>query len=139
MKHSRNEPQPPLGRQDTPRPSDVGQTARGAVGIEGVKPASTDPTFSPDGSEIAFISDVGGGAFDTIWVVTLEGGALRRLAIRGNSRDPVWSPDGSKIAFSAAADIWVAQPAFIDGFLNLQRLPTSSVCPYGEASHRTVN
>jgi serine/threonine protein kinase len=59
------------------------------------------PTPSPDGKEVAFLSDSGGHA--NLWVVNTESGARRQIT---DERDPkvaigvpVWSPDGNTIAF----------------------------------------
>lgn len=56
------------------------------------------PRFSPDGSEIAFISDRTGG--DNVWTIPADGGEPRQ-ASREDFRlvnNPVWSPDGRFIA-----------------------------------------
>ena len=56
------------------------------------------PRFSPDGAEIAFISDRSGG--DNIWTIPTEGGDPRQIS-REDFRlvnNPVWSPDGRFIA-----------------------------------------
>jgi eukaryotic-like serine/threonine-protein kinase len=59
------------------------------------------PTASPDGKEVAFLSDSGGHA--NLWVVNTETGGLRQIT---NERDPTvalgvpqWSPDGRTIVF----------------------------------------
>lgn len=56
------------------------------------------PRFSPDGSEIAFISDRTGG--DNVWTMPADGGEPRQIS-REDFRlvnNPVWSPDGRFIA-----------------------------------------
>ena len=56
------------------------------------------PRFSPDGSEIAFISDRSGG--DNVWTIPGDGGEPRQIS-REDFRlvnNPVWSPDGRFIA-----------------------------------------
>ena len=56
------------------------------------------PRFSPDGSEIAFISDRSGG--DNVWTIPADGGEPRQIS-REDFRlvnNPVWSPDGRFIA-----------------------------------------
>ena len=56
------------------------------------------PRFSPDGSEIAFISDRSGG--DNVWTISTAGGEPKQISREdfrlGNN--PVWSPDGRFIA-----------------------------------------
>ena len=57
------------------------------------------PTFSPDGSSIAFVSwhATEGGH---LWRVPTTGGEPRRLSTHpAYYANPVWSPDGSKIAY----------------------------------------
>ena len=56
------------------------------------------PGFSPDGAEIAFISDRTGG--DNVWTIPAEGGKPRQVS-REDFRlvnNPAWSPDGRFIA-----------------------------------------
>ena len=72
---------------------------------------SFDPSFSPDGSKIAFNSDVRLVAPDDlntqdVFVKDLTTGAITRISAgaatpNASSRDPVFSPDGSKIAFDS--------------------------------------
>ena len=52
------------------------------------------PTYSPDGSQIAF--SVGGG----IWVMNNDGTNPNLITFEDDSQ-PSWSPDGSKIAFTS--------------------------------------
>ena len=57
------------------------------------------PTFSPDGSSIAFVSwhETEGGH---IWRVSTSGGEPQRLTTHpAYYANPAWSPDGSKIAY----------------------------------------
>jgi dipeptidyl aminopeptidase/acylaminoacyl peptidase len=61
------------------------------------------PSFSPDGSQIAFISNLSG--VPQVWVVPVEGGWPREVTAL---EDPVtgieWSPDGAWIAVNVAPD-----------------------------------
>jgi Tol biopolymer transport system component len=54
-----------------------------------------EPTFSPDGSHIAFRSNRGGGG---LYVMGATGETVRRLTDFGF--DPAWSPDGRQIVFA---------------------------------------
>ena len=61
------------------------------------------PTWSPDGSHIAFSSNRDGN-FD-IYVMKVNGGSLTNLTDHGNEdKQPAWSPDGRYIAFSSNRD-----------------------------------
>jgi Tol biopolymer transport system component len=59
-----------------------------------------DPSWSPDGTQIAFRSERSGGP--EIWVMNADGTGQHRLT-RGLS--PAWSPDGSKIAYASPGEI----------------------------------
>ncbi len=56
------------------------------------------PTFSPDGASIAFISDRDGN--DNLWIMDREGGALTQVSSerQHNIHNPAWSPDGQWLA-----------------------------------------
>ena len=59
------------------------------------------PTWSPDDREVAFISTRAGG--QTIWSVTLAGGAERRISAEGVRADaPSWGPGGQIVYHSTA-------------------------------------
>jgi Tol biopolymer transport system component/DNA-binding winged helix-turn-helix (wHTH) protein len=58
----------------------------------------TEPTWSPDGSYIAYSSDQG-GKFD-IWIQQVSGGNPIQVTKRpGQNWQPDWSPDGKYIAY----------------------------------------
>ncbi|MBX7250452.1 MAG: PQQ-binding-like beta-propeller repeat protein [Candidatus Promineofilum sp.] len=68
------------------------------------------PTWSPDGTQIAFQSERTGGT--DIYVMNADGSGLRRLTTAEQfDGHPAWSPDGAQIAFSSARtgryQIWV--------------------------------
>ncbi|MFC1639210.1 protein kinase [Gemmatimonadota bacterium] len=59
------------------------------------------PVWSPDGSEIAFYSAVGGDEA-AVMVFPADGGTAVQLASgRGLTQNPTWSPDGLAIAFAS--------------------------------------
>jgi len=59
---------------------------------------SMQPRFSPDGSEIAYTSDAGGG--DNIWIMQADGSDPRQLTEEDFRllNNPFWSPDGTYVA-----------------------------------------
>ena len=68
-----------------------------------------DPAISPDGSQIAFVSnrDNGkeGGQF--IYVMNADGSNVRQLTFENWSDWPNWSNDGSQITYTSNDDIYV--------------------------------
>ena len=67
--------------------------------------SNQDPVWSPDGSKIAFASDMPGGrGYFDIYVMNADGSDVTSVArSRADERRPAWSPDGSKIAFYKSA------------------------------------
>lgn len=67
----------------------------------------SSPTYSPDGSKIAFQSRLRlftGDKYSDIYVMNADGTSIINLtrSPRYNDTDPSWSPDGSKIVFNSA-------------------------------------
>jgi Tol biopolymer transport system component len=74
--------------------------------------ANGSPTWSPDGNQIAFISNRDPDSRFKIWVMNADGSNQRRLTDIHNVSDPrfygdstpSWSPDGTKILFVGSRD-----------------------------------
>jgi dipeptidyl aminopeptidase/acylaminoacyl peptidase len=78
----------------------------GGAPVEFTRGAARDsaPRWSPDGSQLAFLSDRVGGERQ-LYVMSARGGEPRQLTtFSGHAGTATWSPDGTKIAFSAR--IW---------------------------------
>jgi len=72
----------------------------GSSSDETSSPTARDasPVWSPDGTRIAFVSNVDGSP--DIFVMNRDGSAETNLTRDASSnRDPAWAPDGSRIAF----------------------------------------
>ena len=66
---------------------------------------ASNPTWSADGSVVAFDGDIGGiGQENRIYVVPAAGGTATELLVGVHAADPTYSPDGTKIAFENRAD-----------------------------------
>lgn len=66
----------------------------------------SDPQWSPDSSQIAFVSDRSGKAFDDnqktdVWVIPASGGDLKKISDHPfDDSSPRWSADGKQILFA---------------------------------------
>ena len=78
-------------------PGEPRQLTAGAMTVDEVR---FGVSWSPDGHEIAFISNRAGLAADDVRIVNAETAAERRVSqmIRAISTAPAWSPDGSRLA-----------------------------------------
>lgn len=60
------------------------------------------PRWSPDGRQLAFVSDRSGSA--QVHLISLDGGEPRQLtSLEHGAASPAWSPDGSRLAVLSAA------------------------------------
>jgi TolB protein len=72
------------------------------------------PAWSPDGRQIAFVSDRSGAP--QIYVMNADGSNQRRISFLGGyNAHPAWSPDGRWIAYESRIggqfDLWLTDPA----------------------------
>jgi hypothetical protein len=69
----------------------------------------SNPSWSPDGSQIAFVSnrDAGEEGGQAIYVMNADGSGVRQLTFNHWSNSPDWSHDGSQITYSSDDDIFI--------------------------------
>ncbi len=61
----------------------------------------SQPTWSPDGNEIAFLSNRGDEKQAQIYIIPFHGGEARRLTeVKGTIGDFEWSPNGKQLVFT---------------------------------------
>ncbi|RDV24176.1 amidohydrolase [Alteromonas aestuariivivens] len=89
------------------------------------------PSFSPDGSQVAFISDRGG--VSNIWVMNTDGTNLKQISQEKANliHSPKWSPDGDYLVATKgimssrsipAGEIWMYHKAGGDGVAIKERV-----------------
>src|SRR5262245_42742751 len=77
------------------------------------------PSWSPDGKQLAFLSNRGTKEQLQLYVAPAAGGKVKRLTnLKGFLADPRWSPDGQQLAFlfteNALRDAGPVQPAVVE-------------------------
>jgi Tol biopolymer transport system component len=90
------------------------------------KSASYDPTWSPDGTQIAFTLYRWRSGRSDIYVMKSDGGGVRRVT--GNGFRPSWSPDGKRIAFDHSLCDRCAVTAYV---VNVDGSEPHSLTPLG--------
>jgi len=67
--------------------------------VGGKKLANTEPSLSPDGTQVVFARFARSGLPRGIWTADIDGTNLQRLEPSGSA--PYWSPAGNRIAYLA--------------------------------------
>lgn len=90
-----------------------------------------DPAWSPDGSQVAFVSNrengQEGGQF--IYVMNADGSGVRQLTLENESISPDWSQDGSQITYSDKGDIYTIKVDGSEQSVNLTNSPSQDEQP----------
>jgi Tol biopolymer transport system component len=63
-----------------------------------------EPTWSPDGQQIAYEQSLWKTSSSNLYVSNADGSGRRRLTRLRNARSPSWSPDGNAIVFTHAPE-----------------------------------
>jgi Tol biopolymer transport system component len=72
--------------------------------------AASDPAWSPDGSEIAYVVKASDTDRSEIWVSSADGTNPHPVVQEVGAREPSWSPDGARIAFTNRdGQIWITR------------------------------
>jgi Tol biopolymer transport system component len=70
------------------------------------KAAEREAAFSPDGNQLAFVSDAAGS--DQIYLFDFATGESRQLTQKpGGADQPAWFPDGERLAFHSGASVFM--------------------------------
>jgi hypothetical protein len=81
----------------------VGVDGSGEVDLTHNRAIDRSPATSPNGRLVAFSSNRGKTGTH-IWVINIEGKALRRVTkAKGSQTDPAWAPVGGRLAYVAGA------------------------------------
>jgi hypothetical protein len=79
----------------------VGVDGSGELDLTRNRASDRSPTTSPNGRLVAFSSNRGTSGTH-IWVMTIQGRALRRVTSgKGSQTDPAWAPAGGRLAYVA--------------------------------------
>ncbi len=75
------------------------QVTRITAGKDGAVHEEDEPVFSPDGQQLAFLSDAEHVGQPQLYVANLKSGAVRQLThAAGHLESPLWSPDGKELS-----------------------------------------
>ncbi len=89
------------------------------------------PVFSPDGDQIAFVSnrENGNEPGKFIYIMNSDGSNIRRLTHEENCEDPDWSHDGKLITYSNNGDIWIIPADGSGNSVKLRESPEEDMFP----------
>ena len=86
----------------------IGSDATGLKQITFGNENDTEPAFSPDGSQIAFISDKSGAP--QVFLMDADGQSAHAITVGTDAKSkPQFSPDGSRIAYLSRGELSVIQ------------------------------
>jgi Tol biopolymer transport system component len=109
----------------------INRDGTGLAQLTGPPADETEPAWSPNGRQIAFVSS-GDGQAD-IYLINSDGSNPIRLTLDpADDRSPVWSPDGSQLAFASERDgNWEIYVMNADGSdqINLTQYPADERQP----------
>jgi Tol biopolymer transport system component len=99
-----------------PIDGDPRQNTRDAVRVTAQTGHVQTPTVSPDGTDVAYLSDSGGHA--NVWIARTDGSGVRQVTFERDPHVavgvPKWSPDGTMIVFLITRDgrsgLWTIEP-----------------------------
>jgi TolB protein len=87
---------------ETTSSSDIWSISPAGTGLKvvvGTSAEEIDPSVSPDGKRLAYVSDASGAPF--VWVANSDGSGSHKIGSSGTQQSsPAWSPDGKRIAFA---------------------------------------
>lgn len=97
-----------------------------------------EPSFSPDGKQVAFVSERGGDA--DIWIAQPDGTQARQLTRGGSVRStPMWSPDGRELLYTAFSESGrESRIVRVDTGVSRAAGPVGAARPYWSLDGKTI-